>query len=111
MALGEIESSNLFELLRKEWGLGLIKGLLFGSVLAIVAWLWKGNATLALIAGLAMLLNMLIAATSGVLVPTSMRRLGFDPATIAGVFDTMLTDVMGFLIFLGLATLLIAYLA
>ena len=68
------------------------------------------NATLGLVAGLAMLLNMLVAATSGVLVPTTMRKLGFDPATIAGVFDTMLTDFMGFLIFLGLATLLISYL-
>ncbi len=110
MALGEIESSNLLQLLRKEWGLGLIKGILFGSVLGVVAWLWKGNVTLALVASLAMLLNMMVASTSGVLIPTALRRLGFDPATIAGVFDTMLTDFMGFLIFLGLATLLLHYL-
>ena len=110
MALGEIESTNLFRLLCKEWGLGLIKGLLFGLVLGIVAWLWKGNATLGVVAGLAMFLNMLVAATGGVLVPTTLRRLGFDPATVAGVFDTMLTDFMGFLIFLGLGTLFIRYL-
>jgi len=110
MALGEIEPSNLFQLLRKEWGLGLIKGTLFGFVLGIVAWLWKGNPTLGLVAGLAMFLNMLVAATGGVLVPTALRRLGFDPATVAGVFDTMLTDFMGFLIFLGLGTILIRYL-
>jgi magnesium transporter len=110
MALGEISSSNLFQLLRKEWGLGLIKGTVFGVVLGIVAWFWKGNPTLGLVAGLAMFLNMLVAATGGVLVPTALRRLGFDPATVAGVFDTMLTDFMGFLIFLGLGTILIRYL-
>jgi magnesium transporter len=110
MALGEIESTNLAQLLRKEWGLGLIKGVLFGSVLGVVAWFWKGNATLGLIAGVAMFLNMLVAATCGVLVPTTLRRFGLDPATVAGVFDTMLTDFMGFLIFLGLATLLIHFL-
>ncbi|MGH7768967.1 MAG: magnesium transporter [Candidatus Binatia bacterium] len=110
MALGEIESTNLGQLLRKEWGLGLIKGVLFGSVLGVVAWLWKGNVTLGLVAGLAMFLNMLVAATCGVLVPTALRRFGLDPATVAGVFDTMLTDFMGFLIFLGLATLLIHFL-
>jgi len=110
MALGEIESGNLSQLLRKEWGLGLIKGALFGGVLGIVAWLWKGNATLGLVAGVSMFLNMIVAATGGVLVPTTLRKLGFDPATVAGVFDTMLTDFMGFLIFLGLATLLIHFL-
>jgi len=110
MALGEIESTNLAQLLRKEWGLGLIKGVLFGSVLGVVAWMWKGNATLGLIAGVAMFLNMLVAATCGVLVPTTLRKFGLDPATVAGVFDTMLTDFMGFLIFLGLATLFIHFL-
>jgi magnesium transporter len=110
MALGEIESGNLAQLLRKEWSLGLIKGVLFGAVLGTIAWLWKGNAALGLVAGLSMFLNMLVAATGGVLVPTALRRLGFDPATVAGVFDTMLTDFMGFLIFLGLATLLIHFL-
>ncbi len=110
MALGEIEEGNLSQLLRKEWSLGLIKGTLFGVVLGIVAWLWKGNAALGLVAGVAMFLNMLVAATGGVLVPTALRKLGLDPATVAGVFDTMLTDFMGFLIFLGLATLLIRFL-
>jgi magnesium transporter len=88
----------------------LIKGTLFGTVLGVIAWLWKGNAMLGVVAGVAMFLNMLVAATGGVLVPTALRRFGLDPATVAGVFDTMLTDFMGFLIFLGLATLLIHFL-
>jgi magnesium transporter len=57
-----------------------------------------------------MFLNMLVASTTGVLVPITLRRLGIDPAAIAGVFDTMVTDLMGFLIYLGLATLFITQL-
>jgi magnesium transporter len=110
MALGELNGKVIFRLLRKEWALSLIKGAIFGTILGLVAWLWKGEAFLGLVAGTAMLFNMLVAGTTGVVLPLTLRRLGFDPATIAGVFDTMLTDLMGFLIYLGLATLLISHL-
>lgn len=110
MALGEVGLGDVLRVLSKEWAMGVIKGLLFGLVLGVIAWAWKGNETLGIVAGLALFLNMLVAATTGVLVPMTMRRLGFDPATIAGVFDTMVTDLMGFLIYLGLATLLISQL-
>jgi magnesium transporter len=108
MALGEVQPGDLFRLLRKEWALGLIKGTIFGCVLGAIAWLWKDNVTLGLVAGLSMFLNMFVASTTGVVLPLTLRRLGIDPAAIAGVFDTMITDLMGFLIFLGLATLLIS---
>ena len=108
MALGEVDDRLTFRLLRKEWALSVIKGLIFGSILGLVAWLWKDEPFLGLIAGVAMFLNMIVAGTTGVVLPLSLRRLGFDPATIAGVFDTMLTDLMGFLIYLGLATLFIS---
>jgi len=110
MALGEVEVGDIARLLTKEWAMGAIKGTIFGLALGIIAWLWKGNATLGIVAGLALFLNMLVAATAGVLLPMTLRRLGFDPATIAGVFDTMLTDLFGFLIYLGLATLLVSQL-
>jgi magnesium transporter len=110
MALGEVGLGDVLRVLSKEWAMGVIKGVLFGLVLGLIAWAWKGNETLGIVAGLALFLNMLVAATTGVLVPMTMRRLGFDPATIAGVFDTMVTDLMGFLIYLGLATLLISQL-
>lgn len=110
MALGEVGLGDVVRVLSKEWAMGVVKGVLFGLVLGTVAWAWKGNETLGIVAGLAMFLNMLVAATGGVLVPMTLRRFGLDPATIAGVFDTMLTDLMGFLIFLGLATLLISQL-
>jgi magnesium transporter len=110
MALGEIGSGDIIRLLRKEWALGMLKGVIFGGVLAVVAWVWQGNAVLGIVAGVAMFLNMLVASTAGVAAPLTLRRFGIDPATIAGVFDTMLTDLMGFLIYLGLATLLISQL-
>jgi magnesium transporter len=110
MALGEVQVGDVARLLAKEWTMGVIKGVIFGLALGLVAWAWKDNATLGMVAGLALFLNMLVAATGGVLIPITMRRLGLDPATIAGVFDTMLTDFMGFLIYLGLATLLVTQL-
>ncbi|MGE0059620.1 MAG: magnesium transporter [Dehalococcoidia bacterium] len=110
MALGEVELSDGLRVLRKEWILGLIKGALFGGVLGLVAWVWQGHALFGVVAGAAMFLNMLVASTTGVIIPLTLRRFGIDPATIAGVFDTMITDLMGFLIYLGLATIFITQL-
>jgi len=107
MALGEVQLRDVLRLLRKEVTMGMIKGATFGPILGVVAWLWKGNALLGLIAGVSLFLNMIVAGVGGVLIPMTLRRLGMDPATVAGVFDTVLTDIMGFLIFLGLATLFI----
>jgi magnesium transporter len=71
-------------------------------------WLGDQNVTLATIAAVAMFANMIVASLAGVLIPMTLRYvLKLDPATAAGVFDTMLTDIMGFFIFLGLSTLLL----
>jgi magnesium transporter len=110
MALGELKPEDGLRVLRKEWLLGLIKGAIFGGSLAIVAWIWQDHLVFGLVAGAAMFLNMIVASTTGVIIPITLRKLGIDPATIAGVFDTMVTDFMGFLIYLGLATLLITQL-
>ncbi len=107
MALGEVGLDDVARVYGKEIALGAIKGLIFGSILAIIAWVWQGNEALGLVAGFALFCNMLVAATAGVLIPMTLRRFGLDPATIAGVFDTMLTDLMGFIIYLGLATIFI----
>jgi magnesium transporter len=88
--------------------LGIVKGLIFGSAIGAVAYAWQQNETFAAIAGLAMFLNMIVAGLTGVLIPMTLRYvLKLDPATAAGVFDTMVTDIMGFLIFLGLATIML----
>ncbi len=109
LGLDEIDWSDVFAVLWKEILLGVLKGTLFGLTLGAIAYLWQDNATLALIAGLAMFLNMIVASIGGVMIPMTLRY-GFkvDPATAAGVFDTMLTDIMGFFIFLGLATLFLS---
>jgi magnesium transporter len=110
LALDEIDRSDLARVMWKEVQLGTIKGLLFGSTLALITYVWLGdqNGTLALVAGGAMFANMLVAGLGGVLIPMTLRYvLRVDPATAAGVFDTMLTDIMGFFIFLGLATVLL----
>jgi magnesium transporter len=110
MALGELEPQDGLRVLRKEWALGLIKGVIFGGTLGVVAGIWQNDAIFGFVAGTAMFLNMLVASTTGVFIPLTLRRFGIDPAAIAGVFDTMITDLMGFLIYLGLATLLISQL-
>ncbi len=108
LALDELDMSDLIRLLTKEVSLGALKGLLFGTMLAIVAFAWSGSGTLAGVAGTAMFLNMIVASLGGVLIPMTLRYgLKVDPATAAGVFDTMLTDIMGFFIFLGLATIML----
>jgi magnesium transporter len=108
LALEEITISDLLRVLFKEIELGAVKGLIFGTALGLIAFAWQQNSTFALIAGGAMFLNMIVASIGGVMIPMTLRYgLKLDPATAAGVFDTMITDIMGFFIFLGLATLLL----
>jgi magnesium transporter len=85
MALGEVHLRDIFRLVRKEVLMGMIKGVTFGTILGLVAWLWKDNATLGFIAGVSLFLNMIVAGLGGVLLPMTFRRLGMDPATVAGV--------------------------
>jgi magnesium transporter len=88
--------------------LGIVKGTIFGIGIGLIALAWQQNGTFALIVASAMFLNMIVASMSGVLIPMTLRYgLKVDPATAAGVFDTMITDIMGFLIFLGLATVML----
>jgi magnesium transporter len=108
LALEEITIADLFRVLLKEVELGVVKGLIFGAAIGVIAYAWQQNETFALIAAAAMFLNMIVAALTGVLIPMTLRYvLKLDPATAAGVFDTMVTDIMGFLIFLGLATIML----
>ena len=109
LALGELESASKWRLLAKELGLGLIHGLAVGALAAAVAYGWQRNEYLALVVGAAMLANMVIAGASGVAVPLLFRALKIDPALASAVAVTTVTDVCGFLIYLGLAAALIAF--
>src|SRR5688500_16101075 len=107
IALGELTWANTRKALLKEAAVGLANGISCGLVAAVVVWLWKGNAWLGGIIGAAMVINMFVAATAGTLVPLALRALKIDPALASSVFITTLTDVFGFLSFLGFGTLVL----
>ncbi len=110
IALGELTWANTRQALFKEAAVGIGNGIATGAVAALVVWVWKGDPTLGLIIGAAMVINMFVAATAGTLIPLTLRALKVDPALASSVFITTLTDVFGFLSFLGLATLFLGYL-
>ena len=105
MGLGQIERSNLNWLLSKEFAVGALNGLLYALVAGSVVSLWFQDATLALIIGLAMAINLMAAALSGTLLPIILRFINIDPALAGTVILTTITDVVGFISFLGLATI------
>ncbi len=104
IAMGQVQPDALNRLLRKEIGVALINGLLWGGLLGIVSWWLYDSVSLGLVMTSAMTLNLLLAATAGVAIPILRLRLGGDPAIGGSVMITALTDSGGFLIFLGLAT-------
>ena len=104
ITLGEVSPANTRRLLLKEFGLGLVHGLALGLVVGVIAFIWKGSEYLALVVGIAMAANLVVAGISGVIVPLGFRALRIDPALSSAVAVTTLTDVLGFLVYLGLAT-------
>ncbi|TLX59555.1 magnesium transporter [Stutzerimonas nosocomialis] len=105
MALGQVSIGNTARLLRKELGVSLVNGLVWGGVIGAVAQALYGSWSLGVVMTAAMTLNLLLAALMGVLIPMTLARLGRDPAMGASVMITAMTDSGGFFIFLGLATL------
>jgi magnesium transporter len=110
IAIGELTWANTRKALFKEAVVGIGNGVACGAIGALVVWLFKGDAVLGGILALAMILNMFVAATAGTLIPLSLRALKVDPALGSSVFITTLTDVFGFLSFLGLGALFLRYL-
>jgi magnesium transporter len=107
LALDQIRPDSAKRLLRKELGVSLVNGLIWGGVIGFVAWLLYRNVALGFVMTAAMTLNLLLAALMGVLIPMTLIRFGRDPAMGSSVMITALTDSGGFFIFLGLATLLL----
>jgi magnesium transporter len=104
-ALGQISRSNLPWLLNREVVVALLNGLLWATLLAVgTSWIFK-DVSLGALIGTALILNMLVAAVSGTVLPPLLRLLHIDPALAGGVVLTTITDVAGFAVFLGLATL------
>jgi len=107
MALGQIGKSNSRRLLLKEMWIGVWNGILWSIVIAGVAGLWFQNAQLGLIIAAAIIINLIVAAVSGATIPLLLKRYGADPALSGSVVLTTITDIVGFLAFLGLATIYI----
>ncbi len=104
MAMGQINDRNQLWLIGRESLIGLINGVLWAAVVAITASLWFDDFTLGLIIACAMLINLVTAGLSGAGLPLVLQRLNIDPALAGGVLVTTVTDIVGFLTFLGLAT-------
>jgi magnesium transporter len=110
IALGELTWGNSRKALLKEAAVGIGNGVVLGLIAAVVAWATRGDPVLGLVLGAAMVINMFVAATAGVLIPLGLRAANVDPALASSVFITTMTDVFGFFSFLGLATLFARYL-
>jgi magnesium transporter len=105
IALGQLSGQNAPSLAARELAVGAINGLIWAGVVAGVAWVWFGSPGISAIIAAAMVINLVMAALSGAVLPVLLERVGIDPALAGGVILTTVTDVTGFLAFLGLATL------
>ncbi len=107
MATGQVSTSNAPALLRKELAVGLLNGIVFSVVIAAIAMIWYNDIPLGLVMGAAILLNLLAGALAGALVPVVLKRMSIDPALAGGVVLTTVTDVIGIMAFIGLATFIL----
>ncbi|EDY81167.1 magnesium transporter [Verrucomicrobiia bacterium DG1235] len=110
LALGEIEDNEWRRVLVKEIIIGVVAGMVIGLTVGLISWLWQGSWVLGAVVSLAMLLNMVAAALSGVLVPIGLRAVKVDPALASSIMVTTVTDVVGFFLFLSLASLALNFL-
>ena len=106
-ALNQITKNNMRDLLTREVAIGLLNGILWALIIAVLVWLWFGDQQIGMIIGAALVVNLVTAAYAGAMLPMLMRRIGIDPALAGGVALTTVTDVVGLVAFLGLATLIL----
>ncbi len=105
IALGHLSKSNARALMLKESAVGLLNGLMWACVVSVIVVFWFDDTSLGFIIGLAMMINLIVAAFAGAVIPMGLKRYGIDPAIAGGVLLTTVTDVVGFMTFLGLASL------
>jgi magnesium transporter len=110
MATGQVSARNSGAILRKELAVGVLNGILFSIIIAAIAYFWYGNPGLGLVMAIAIITNLVAGALAGALIPVILRRMSIDPALAGGVVLTTVTDVIGILAFIGLASyMLIAH--
>ncbi len=104
IATKELSKSNFNRVVGKEFLIGILNGIIFAIITAIIVQFWFKELNLSLLIGISMILNMIVAGLFGILVPVSLKKLNIDPALASSVFVTTITDVIGFLSFLGLGS-------
>jgi len=102
IATNELTKNNFAQNITKEFFIGILNGIIFALISAIVVQLWFNDIQLSLIISISMVLNMIVAGLFGILVPISLKKFNIDPAIASSVFVTTITDVIGFLSFLGI---------
>ncbi len=107
LATKELTSTNAARVISKELIVGCINGVVFAIIAGGVAWIWFASPAIGVVIGMAMVINMVVAALAGTLIPLFLERSGIDPAIASSVFVTTVTDVVGFFAFLGLAALVL----
>jgi magnesium transporter len=105
IAIGQLTKSNAKALMLKEAAVGLLNGLMWACVVSVIVIFWFDDISLGLIIGVAMIVNLIVAALAGAVIPLALKRYGVDPAIAGGVLLTTVTDVVGFMTFLGLAAM------
>ena len=105
MALGQINSANISGILRKEMLVGVLNGIGWAVVVSALTYMWFGDGSIGVIIGAAMIINLVVAAGAGFSIPLILRRLNVDPALAGGVVLTTVTDVVGYMSFLGLGAI------
>lgn len=105
IALGQLSKINARALMLKEAAVGVLNGLAWSCVVSVIVIFWFGDVFLGVIIGLAMIVNLIVAAFAGAVIPMGLKRYGIDPAIAGGVLLTTVTDVVGFMTFLGLASI------
>jgi magnesium transporter len=102
LATKEISSGNFNKVVTKEFIIGIFNGLIFAAITGLIVQLWFKEINLSILIAISMILNMMVAGLCGILVPVSLKKFNIDPAIASSVFVTTITDVIGFLSFLGL---------
>jgi magnesium transporter len=105
LAMRQLDDGKVHRFIMREVMVGLVNGMIFALAAGLVALVWFQSLHIALVMGFAMIANMLAAALSGASIPIILSRIGVDPAVASSVFITTVTDVIGFLTFLGLAAI------
>ena len=107
IATRDLTSSNVWRVIRREVMVGLVNGVIFAFVMGVVGMLWFDSPVLGGVIAVAMVINLLVAGLAGIMIPVTLDRYGIDPALASGAFVTTVTDVVGFLAFLGLAAVVL----